>query len=342
MTDWLRPMEPTGRPRSPRSTRAARKDPASFERAVERFAERYVSRRTGRPFSATSKRNVLDNLLGAPLTKYRSDHGIVSVAEWNGDHAAEYLRWLQQDLRRDSATIKKVRSQLRSFGRFCDDEFHTAGAAGGRLATLQVSPVTDFERPMSLPLSRGEAGALLTAAPSGRDRVIIATLLYTGMRPSELLVLDVSCLHLEDTPPVVTVQRSIHDATASGPEYRVVPLTVGQSVLPDLLRAHLADPHRPANARRLFLSHRSDARGRHRPLTLEGLRAMLTDLGNATGIKCNASRFRHTFCAWCADAGMQMLHLQQLLGLASSDMVARYYRGSGTQAAVDAAARVRF
>jgi integrase len=31
------------------------------------------------------------------------------------------------------------------------------------------------------------------------------------------------------------------------------------------------------------------------------------------GVHCNPYRFRHTFCTWCADAGMHMLHLQQLL-----------------------------
>ena len=69
---------------------------------------------------------------------------------------------------------------------------------------------------------------------------------------------------------------------------------------------------------------------------------MLYDLGATTGIKCNAYRFRHTFCTWSAEAGVQMLHLQQLLGHKTSDMVASYYRGKTSQAAVDAAARVRF
>ena len=69
---------------------------------------------------------------------------------------------------------------------------------------------------------------------------------------------------------------------------------------------------------------------------------MLEALGESTGIKSNAYRFRHTFCTWCADAGMQMLHMQQLLGHASSQMVARYYEGRSSQTAVEAASRLRF
>ena len=312
---------------------------------MERFAERYISPTTGRPFSVSSKRNVLDNLLGSPLTAFRARRGIGTVDQWNGDHAAEYLHWLHNELRRDSATITKVRSQLRSFGRFCDEELHTKGAAGGALTTVAVSPAGDFERPKEPPLTHEEATTLLVSAPTPRDHLAIAMLLYTGMRPSELLALDRTQIRLEWSPPLLQVKGSLHNrqlAEGSGAEARDVPLTIGQTLLPTLIAAHLADPQRPANASRLFLSKRSDARGKWKPLTLEGLRAMLFDLGKETGIKCPAYRFRHTFCTWCADAGMPMLDLQQFLGLKSSDMIASYYRGKPTQRVLDVASRIRF
>jgi integrase len=132
------------------------------------------------------------------------------------------------------------------------------------------------------------------------------------------------------------------DATKTQAGFRDVPLTVGQSILPRWIRAYLTEPERPIGASRLFLSLRNDHYGRSQPLTLEGLKSMLATLGETTGIKCNAYRFRHTFCTWCADAGMHMLHLQQLLGHASSDMVAYYYRGKTSEAVLQAAARVRF
>lgn len=344
MADWLRPLEPTGRPKGRRPTVRSEREPVSFERAVERFAEHYRSRKTGRPFSGTSKRNVLDNLLGSPLTAFRSEHGIATVAEWTGDLAAGYLRWLQNDLRRDSATVKKVRGQLRSFGAFCAQEFHTADAAGGALATLRVSKVTDFDRPKEPPLTHDEADVLMNAAPTDRDRLAIAMLLFTGMRPSELLALDERHVHLERKPPVVEVRGSVHHAapSTSGAGIRDVPLTIGQTALPKLIRAHLVDSGRPATVSRLFLSKRSRASGGWAALTLEGLRAMLFDLGHETGIRCHAFRLRHTFCTWCADAGMEMVHLQQLLGHATSDTVAQYYQGRTSQSVVEAAARVRF
>lgn len=343
MPDWLQPLEPNHRPPG-RPPTPAGDGQLSFERAVERFAEGHVSRRTGRRFSPTSRQNIRDNLLGGPLTEFRRERGIETVAAWSGDLAADYLHWLQVDLRRGSATIKKVRGQLRSFGAYSDEHLGTQNAAAGALGTLRVSPATDYERRRDPALTQGEAARLLKAALTGRDRLAVAMLLYTGMRPSELLSLEEQHIRLDRTPPVVEIRGTLHggDATNTGAGFRDVPLTVGQSVLPRLLRAHLADPARPVGEGSLFLSLRKDHAGREQPLTLEGLKSMLAKLGAATGIKCNAYRLRHTFCTWCADAGMHMLHLQRLLGLASGDMVADYYRGKTSEAMLQAAARVRF
>lgn len=342
MPDWLRPLEG---PRKPAGSSKERKpELSSFERAVERFIEHYVSPRTGRAFSATSKRNVRDNLLGGPLRAYRAAHDIVAIEQWTGDAAADYLRWLQQDLRRDSATIKKQCSQLRSFGRFCEKTYRVDEASGGRLTTLKVSPDTDFATSKEPPLTFGEAERLLGAASTPRDRLAVAMLLYTGMRPSELVGLQEQNIRLDRTPPLVQVRGSARDPSASGraPKSREIPLTIGQSALPRLVREHLAHPQRPVNANFLLLSGHRRPSGDCAPLTVNGLRQMFEALGVTTGIKCNALRFRDTFCTWCADAGMPMLHLQQLLGHASSRMASRYYRRTTSHEVLDAAARIRF
>src|SRR2546425_7605687 len=105
MADWLQPLQSNRRPVA-RTAAVATDDRVSFERAVERFAEYHVSRKTGRLYSPTSKQNVRNNLLGGPLTAFRREHDIDTLDSWSGDLAAEYLHWLQHDLRRDSATIK--------------------------------------------------------------------------------------------------------------------------------------------------------------------------------------------------------------------------------------------
>src|SRR5437773_2293682 len=124
MVDWVKPLQPNRRPPGRTPARASG-ERVSFERAVELFVENHLSRKTGRLYSPTSKQNLRDNLLGGPLTAFRTERGIEFADTWTGDLAAEYLDWLQHTLRRDSATIKKVRGQLRSFGAYCDEHFHT-------------------------------------------------------------------------------------------------------------------------------------------------------------------------------------------------------------------------
>lgn len=342
MPDWLRPLEGPRRPGGAPSRR--KHEPTSFEFAVERFIEEYVSRKTGRPFSSASRRNVRDNLLGGPMNAYRAAHKIVAIEQWSGDAAADYLRWLQYELRRDSATVKKQRSQLRSFGVFCEERFRVVGAAGGELTGLPISAETDYATTQSPPFTPDEAQRLLKAAPTLRDVVAVALLLYTGMRPGELVALQTREVHLDRTPPVVEIRGSVlgRSGGRGAATVRDVPLTIGQSSLPRLMQSHLADPSRPARASHVLLSSQRLPSGRYPPLTVNGLRQMLDALRDGTGIKCNAYRFRETFCTWCAGAGMPMEDLQLLLGLTKSTMVARYYPSTIRQAVLDAASRIRF
>ena len=341
MPDWLQPL-PRGRVRPPSSI--PRSGRVTFERAVERFAENHVSAKNGRPYSRTSRENIRGNLLGGPLRMFRERAAVEFIDQWTDAQAAEYLRWLQFDMGRDSATIKKVRSQLRQLAAYCAEHLGVSAAVGDQLERLRVSSAPDERRPEDPPLTQGEVDVLLKKAPSPRDRLIVALLVYTGMRPSELLALEEDNVRLDRDPPIVEIRGSVHDIdmTKTQAGFRDLPLTIGQKLVPKLMRAHLDDRDRPRGASRLFLQGREDRSGRINPLEMPGLRMMLRRLEDETGIKCNAYRFRHTFCTWCADAGMHMLHLQQLLGHASSDMVAYYYRGKTSDAVLQAAARIRF
>ncbi len=342
MPDWLQPIQ-RGK-QAPPTPRIARDGRITFERAVERYVENHLSPKTGRPYSRTSKANVRGNLLGGPLRAFRERSGITHADQWSDAAAAEYLRWLQYDMARDSATIKKQRSQLRQFSSFCSESLGIQSTGGEELAHLRISSGPDEHLPQEPALTPGETEVLLRAARSDRDRLAVAMLLYTGMRPSELLALEEEHVRLERDPPVVEVRGSIHRPQEPKTEagFRDIPLTVGQKMLPKMLRSLLGDGARPRGASHLFLSTRSDPHGRAVPLTLDGLKSMLAALGAETGIKCNPYRFRHTFCTWCADAGMHMLHLQQLLGHASNNVVAYYYRGRTSEAVLQAAARIRF
>ena len=316
----------------------------TFERAVERFIESHLSPKTGRPYGTTTKQNIRANLLGGRLTNWRLANGIRAADEWTAEHAAQYLTWYQQEIGADSQTVKKVQTQLRQFADFCAESLGYPTARGPSLTELRISSAADQQRSKEPPFTHAEVTALLDATGTPRDRLIICMLLYTGMRPSELIALEEQNVRLDRNPPVVEVRGSVHDPTMtkSHAGFRDIPLTIGQTVLPRMLRDYLTDSRRPMGSYRLFLGDRRERHGNIVPLTLSGLQSLLDRVEGATGIHCNPYRFRHTFCTWCADAGMHMLHLQQLMGHASNDMVAYYYRGRTSEAVLAAAARVRF
>jgi integrase len=316
----------------------------TFNAAVEVWLDEHVSTKTGRPYSDTTKTVARYNLTGVRLTAWREARGIHTAEDWTAAAAADYLAWYQQDIGADADTVKKVQTQLRQFAGFCARRFGNQEAIGPPLDQLRISSARDQASAKETALTQAEAATLLEKASTQRDRLIVAMLLYTGMRPSELVALERSNIKLDRVPPVVEIRGTANSnqRTKVPVGFRDVPLTIGQSVLPRLLREHLTEASRPNSSVPLFLSGRRDHQGNGVPLTVVGVSLMLQTLGRTTGIHCNPLRLRHTFCTWCADAGMQMLHLQQLLGHVNSDMVAHYYRGRTNDVMLEAAARIRF
>jgi integrase len=316
----------------------------SFEQALEQWLEEHVSTKTGRPYSITSKTVARYNLLGGRLTAWREARGIRMAEEWTAPLAAEYLHWYQHDIGADSDTIKKFQTQLRQFAAFCARTFDNREATGPALDDLRISRADDQRSARETALTRAEATTLLQKASPRRDCLIVAMLLYTGMRPGELIALDENHIRLERTPPVVEIRGTAHNKleTKTQAGYRDIPLTIGQTVLPRLLREHLDDLSRPGENYELFLSSRRDRRGIATRLTVTGVNLMLQTLGRTTGIHCNPHRFRHTFCTWCADAGIDILTLQRLVGHKGTEMIAHYYRARPSDDPIFAAAQIRF
>lgn len=168
------------------------------------------------------------------------------------------------------------------------------------------------------PFSSDELARLLGACsargPIGtRDRAMVLTLLDTGMRCSELVLLG-----LDDLDVPGGRIRVLH---GKGNKQRVVPFA-----------------GRCRGALEEYLGLRRDAPG---PLFLaatghgdlrqgvalqpNGLKQMQRRLGSDTGIaKVHAHRFRHTYATWAIQHDARELDVQYLLGHSSPDMVRRY------------------
>jgi integrase len=168
-------------------------------------------------------------------------------------------------------------------------------------------------------LTRQQEAALRRAAArrGPRDSAIIAVLLDTGARVEE-------CARLDAGDFAVTARTGEVRLHGKGDEVRSVPLS--------------------GPARKL-VSAWLDVRGRHPGPAWTGQRGSLTDsgitqvvltAGNAAGIKgLRPHRCRHTFATRLRQGGADPAQVQAMLGHASIDTSARYFRsGLAENAAV--------
>lgn len=149
-----------------------------------------------------------------------------------------------------------------------------------------------------------------------RDRAILAVLLDTGIRASELCTMTVRDVHLEDrTDPHLIVYGKGRKERAVGPLGRESEL---------VLRRYLAR-HRPeVSAPQVFVSRTFE------PLTPSGLDQLLYRLRRWAGperfpgIRLSAHTFRHTYAVNFLRAGGSIYDLSVLLGHSSVVVTQRY------------------
>jgi integrase/recombinase XerC len=175
----------------------------------------------------------------------------------------------------------------------------------------------------------GEPGALTkteqgrverAAARRGvRDRAIVATMLYGGARVEE-------CGRLDAEDVTLTARTGHIRLHGKGDEVRTVPL-------PPVGRQHLAAwlDERGTHDGPLWTGQR----GR---LTISGITQVILAVGEDAGIPgLRPHRLRHTYATRLRQGGADPAQIQALLGQASIETAARYFRAGTTEqaAAVD-------
>ncbi|TNH28797.1 hypothetical protein FHG89_14255 [Micromonospora orduensis] len=150
-----------------------------------------------------------------------------------------------------------------------------------------------------------------------RDAAIVAVLLYTGARAEECAGLDVDDLAL-------TARTGTIRLHGKGDEVRQVPVPAPAR---ERLSAWLR--HRGSEAGPLWTGQR----GR---LTTSGITQVVLTVGDAAGLPgLRPHRLRHTYATRLRQGGADSAQVQALLGHASLDTTARYFRaGVAEQAAV--------
>lgn len=173
-----------------------------------------------------------------------------------------------------------------------------------------------------VPLVREEVVALLAAAEdSPRTLAMVATLLDTGLRVSELCALQ--------TGDLDAANGLLHVRKGKGDKPRIVGLQEGLLLI---LRAYWRAMRPPGPW--LFPAHRLCAPGKvdpvqpwaDRPLGAESFRRLLHELRERAGLarKVTPHDLRRTYATWLVEAEVDLRVVQELLGHESPETTARY------------------
>ena len=150
---------------------------------------------------------------------------------------------------------------------------------------------------------------LLAACDNLRDKLVVSLLADTGLRLSELASLKVGDIDLEENSIAVWGKGAKQRKVCFGPFTQV------------LLEKYL-DEYRPTDGL-LGLKPR-------------GVAQVLVGLESLTGIKCNAHSFRRTFATESVRNGMNLFHVQSLLGHSSLTMTRIYAEQVNSEDAIKA------
>lgn len=146
-----------------------------------------------------------------------------------------------------------------------------------------------------------------------RDKAILAVLIDTGIRASELCGLTLDCVWLNADDSYIKV-------TGKGRKFREVPLGRAARIA---LRRYITRYRRARHKgeEHVFLSHVGT------PLTTRGLDETIRRLGRAArikGVRCSAHTFRHFFACQFLISGGDIYKLSRLMGHTSVKVTERY------------------
>jgi integrase len=240
------------------------------------------------------------------LTSRTADHPD-ALADTVGAEAA-VTAW-RRHLIRDKASPATVNQALTAVTLLYDH-------AGLRVAVKRARVPRPGEPDALTPAQQGAAERAATRH-GARDAAILAVLLYAGAREEE-------CARLDAEDIAITARTGTIRLHGKGDQVRTIPLP---KVARDRLTAWL------------------DERGRHPgplwpgqrgPLTISGIVQVVLAVGDDAGIPgLRPHRCRHTYATRLRQGGADPAQVQALLGLASVETAARYFRaGKDEQAAI--------
>ncbi|MBI1294967.1 tyrosine-type recombinase/integrase [bacterium] len=217
------------------------------------------------------------------------------------NHIRAYLGSLA-DRELSGYTQHAMARAIKTFCFFCVGEewIEVSPMKGVRMPRVDDAILSAFEP--------ADVQRLLSATRYDRDKAIILCLLDTGCRASEFLGW---------TGGDVDTKQGTVKVKGKNRKERIV--YMGAKALKALLR-YFIERGKPSPVEPVWISLRGG-----RGLTYNGLRQMLTRLGDAAGVeKVSPHRFRRTFALWSLRNGMSIYELQRLMGHADIQVLRRY------------------
>ena len=236
---------------------------------------------------------------------------------------ADLLDFICEQRRRGAAprSINRRLTSARMLYRFCTDEDVPRGGGTslpaphyrgrGKDRYLGLHPLPRQQRlklrvqvPRTLvePLRREQVGLVLGSFRRYRDLGLVQLMLLCGLRSAEVLSLTLFDVSFEEGQVRVR---------GKGDKERMLPLP---ELLVETLRAYLRlERPRRCGCEQLFVVLQGSRRGQ--PMTLAGLRSLFRHRRIQAAIaNANPHRFRHTFGADMARAGVRLAVLQKMMG----------------------------
>jgi integrase len=284
-------------------------------------------------WSRTQLRNCRGYLL-SPTGRFQSwcqALGIVSVDDLTTERVAAYLAAVAD---RDhgpglkASTISRFRTHLRAFAHF---QAETPGYGTGLHDIGRIRAPRMPREQFPVALSRDEEWRIVDACTTTRDRLIIELFLATGLRVSEMAALTLSSLRFSARPPRLAVTGSVHDPDCTkNCRPRNVAFRKSYNSLPGRLLDWIQterDPQGRSSRQEVFLAAGDGHRAQRLPeaLTIWGYESLCQRVSLRAGIHFSPHVLRHTWATRLVDARVTPLHMMEVGGWSSIDMVSRYY-----------------
>jgi site-specific recombinase XerD len=271
---------------------------------LSELVERYDVWLDGQPLSERTRREYARQVAGfaAWLGANPARGGDALADPFARDYAVrDFKRHLKLERRWAPASVNLALAAVDHFFRFVG--LGAADVARERLP--QAAPrALDGEQLLAFVRAAGRAAA--------RDRAIGLLLVYTGLRLSELVALDLGDARVSGRKAIVVVR------SGKGDVYREVPLNAPARKALDGWLAQRPAPAARAGSEPLFVS-RAGSR-----LSARSVDEVVRKLGRAAGLELSAHVLRHTWVTRLVRAGNDVVLVADLAGHRKLETTRRY------------------